>query len=145
MRSVFIITTLPRPCARATTSALRACSPRIFSRRFTASSGLSSIVAAMDCAIAAAPAGNALLDEAKAAVDAAKAKFWAGLADDLNIAEAIATVHKFTRDVNGLLARGAGREAAIRSLQAAGLDVNMIKDVTPIPHKGCRPPKRRRV
>lgn len=40
---------------------------------------------------------------------------------------------------------GAGREAAIRSLQAAGLDVNMIKDVTPIPHNGCRPPKRRRV
>lgn len=40
---------------------------------------------------------------------------------------------------------GAGREAAIRSLQAAGLQVNMIKDVTPIPHNGCRPPKRRRV
>ena len=40
---------------------------------------------------------------------------------------------------------GAGREAAIRSLQAAGLDVNLIKDVTPIPHNGCRPPKRRRV
>ena len=40
---------------------------------------------------------------------------------------------------------GSGREAAIRSLQAAGLDVNMIKDVTPIPHNGCRPPKRRRV
>ncbi len=40
---------------------------------------------------------------------------------------------------------GAGREAAIRALQAAGLDVNMIKDVTPIPHNGCRPPKRRRV
>jgi small subunit ribosomal protein S11 len=40
---------------------------------------------------------------------------------------------------------GAGREAAIRSLQAAGLDVTMIKDVTPIPHNGCRPPKRRRV
>jgi len=40
---------------------------------------------------------------------------------------------------------GAGREAAIRSLQAAGLEVNMIKDVTPIPHNGCRPPKRRRV
>lgn len=40
---------------------------------------------------------------------------------------------------------GAGREAAIRSLQAAGLYVNMIKDVTPIPHNGCRPPKRRRV
>ncbi|MCT4584160.1 30S ribosomal protein S11 [Peptostreptococcaceae bacterium AGR-M142] len=40
---------------------------------------------------------------------------------------------------------GAGREAAIRSLQAAGLDISMIKDVTPIPHNGCRPPKRRRV
>lgn len=40
---------------------------------------------------------------------------------------------------------GAGREAAIRSLQAAGLDVSMIRDVTPIPHNGCRPPKRRRV
>ncbi len=40
---------------------------------------------------------------------------------------------------------GAGREAAIRSLQAAGLDVNLIRDVTPIPHNGCRPPKRRRV
>ncbi len=40
---------------------------------------------------------------------------------------------------------GAGREAAIRSLQTAGLEVNLIKDVTPIPHNGCRPPKRRRV
>jgi small subunit ribosomal protein S11 len=40
---------------------------------------------------------------------------------------------------------GAGREAAIRSLQTAGLDITMIKDVTPIPHNGCRPPKRRRV
>ncbi len=40
---------------------------------------------------------------------------------------------------------GSGREAAIRSLQAAGLEVNTIKDVTPIPHNGCRPPKRRRV
>ncbi len=40
---------------------------------------------------------------------------------------------------------GAGREAAIRALQAAGLEVRMIKDVTPIPHNGCRPPKRRRV
>ena len=40
---------------------------------------------------------------------------------------------------------GAGREAAIRSLQAAGLEINMINDVTPIPHNGCRPPKRRRV
>ena len=40
---------------------------------------------------------------------------------------------------------GAGREAAIRALQAVGLEVTMIKDVTPIPHNGCRPPKRRRV
>ena len=40
---------------------------------------------------------------------------------------------------------GAGREAAIRALQATGLEVNSIKDVTPIPHNGCRPPKRRRV
>ena len=40
---------------------------------------------------------------------------------------------------------GAGREAAIRALQAAGLEVDSIKDVTPIPHNGCRPPKRRRV
>lgn len=40
---------------------------------------------------------------------------------------------------------GTGREAAIRALQAAGLEVSLIKDVTPIPHNGCRPPKRRRV
>lgn len=40
---------------------------------------------------------------------------------------------------------GAGREAALRSLQAAGFNINLIKDVTPIPHNGCRPPKRRRV
>ncbi|WP_299077745.1 30S ribosomal protein S11 [uncultured Fretibacterium sp.] len=40
---------------------------------------------------------------------------------------------------------GPGRESAIRSLQAAGLQVNLIKDTTPIPHNGCRPPKRRRV
>lgn len=40
---------------------------------------------------------------------------------------------------------GSGREAAIRSLQAAGLEVTTIRDVTPIPHNGCRPPKRRRV
>jgi small subunit ribosomal protein S11 len=39
---------------------------------------------------------------------------------------------------------GSGREAAIRALQAAGLEVSLIKDVTPIPHNGCRPPKRRR-
>src|SRR5699024_11309438 len=40
---------------------------------------------------------------------------------------------------------GSGREAAIRSLQAAGLEVSAIRDVTPVPHNGCRPPKRRRV
>ena len=40
---------------------------------------------------------------------------------------------------------GAGREAAIRALQAAGIEVSSIKDVTPIPHNGCRPPKRRRI
>lgn len=40
---------------------------------------------------------------------------------------------------------GSGREAAIRSLQATGLEVTAIRDVTPIPHNGCRPPKRRRV
>ena len=40
---------------------------------------------------------------------------------------------------------GSGREAALRSLQAAGLEVTLIRDVTPIPHNGCRPPKRRRV
>jgi small subunit ribosomal protein S11 len=40
---------------------------------------------------------------------------------------------------------GVGREAAIRALQAAGLEINLIKDVTPVPHNGCRPPKRRRV
>ena len=40
---------------------------------------------------------------------------------------------------------GAGREAAIRALQAAGLEISLIKDVTPIPHNGCLPPKRRRV
>lgn len=40
---------------------------------------------------------------------------------------------------------GSGRETAIRALQAAGLEINLIKDVTPVPHNGCRPPKRRRV
>lgn len=40
---------------------------------------------------------------------------------------------------------GAGREAAIRALQSAGLEITAIKDVTPVPHNGCRPPKRRRV
>lgn len=40
---------------------------------------------------------------------------------------------------------GAGRESAIRALQAAGMEINLIKDVTPVPHNGCRPPKKRRV
>ncbi|HEY6102275.1 MAG TPA: 30S ribosomal protein S11 [bacterium] len=40
---------------------------------------------------------------------------------------------------------GSGREAAIRALQSAGLEVNLVRDVTPVPHNGCRPPKRRRV
>lgn len=40
---------------------------------------------------------------------------------------------------------GAGRESAIRAIQASGLDISLIKDVTPVPHNGCRPPKRRRV
>jgi small subunit ribosomal protein S11 len=40
---------------------------------------------------------------------------------------------------------GAGREAAIRAIQAVGMQITLIKDVTPIPHNGCRPPKRRRV
>jgi small subunit ribosomal protein S11 len=51
-------------------------------------------------------------------------------------------VHKVSIMVTG---PGAGREPAIRSLQAAGLEIKSIKDVTPIPHNGCRPPKRRRV
>jgi small subunit ribosomal protein S11 len=45
----------------------------------------------------------------------------------------------------GMKGPGAGREATLRALQAAGIKVHMIKDVTPIPHNGCRPPKRRRV
>lgn len=50
------------------------------------------------------------------------------------------------REVNVLVkGPGSGRETAIRALQAAGLEINSIKDVTPIPHNGCRPPKRRRV
>ncbi|HKZ45960.1 MAG TPA: 30S ribosomal protein S11, partial [Thermodesulfobacteriota bacterium] len=40
---------------------------------------------------------------------------------------------------------GAGRESALRSIQATGLNITLLKDVTPIPHNGCRPPKRRRV
>ena len=40
---------------------------------------------------------------------------------------------------------GSGRESAIRALQAAGLEINLIKDITPVPHNGCKPPKKRRV
>jgi small subunit ribosomal protein S11 len=61
-------------------------------------------------------------------------------------AAAQAAIEQGMKDVDVFVkGPGAGREAAIRSLQAAGLDVNMIKDVTPIPHNGCRPPKRRRI
>ncbi len=50
------------------------------------------------------------------------------------------------REVNVMVkGPGAGRETAIRALQSAGLEINSIKDATPIPHNGCRPPKRRRV
>ncbi|MBI5399832.1 30S ribosomal protein S11 [Candidatus Saganbacteria bacterium] len=50
------------------------------------------------------------------------------------------------REVNVVVkGPGSGRETAIRALQGAGLEINSIKDVTPIPHNGCRPPKRRRV
>lgn len=63
-------------------------------------------------------------------------------------AEAAATkaLKAGVREINVLVkGPGAGRETAIRALQAAGLEINSIKDVTPIPHNGCRPPKRRRV
>ena len=69
--------------------------------------------------------------------------FAAQLAAQSTAKEAIeAGVRKVEVSVKG---PGSGREAAIRSLQAAGLDIVAIKDVTPIPHNGCRPPKRRRV
>src|SRR5699024_4804541 len=61
------------------------------------------------------------------------------------------TVSKTALDVNmktlevSVKGPGAGREAAIRSLQAAGLEITAIRDETPVPHNGCRPPKRRRV
>ena len=73
---------------------------------------------------------QAALDEARALLTAAaKAAMEHGLK----------TVEVFVKGP------GQGREAAIRALQAVGLEVTMIKDVTPIPHNGCRPPKRRRV
>jgi small subunit ribosomal protein S11 len=69
--------------------------------------------------------------------------FAAQLAAEQSAREAIALgMKKVEVRVRG---PGSGREAAIRSLQAAGLDVSAIRDVTPIPHNGCRPPKRRRV
>lgn len=69
--------------------------------------------------------------------------FAAQTAADTSAKEAIAQgVRKVEILVKG---PGVGREAAVRSIQAAGLEVTAIKDVTPIPHNGCRPPKRRRV
>lgn len=57
----------------------------------------------------------------------------------------IATEHGMRQVEVYVRGPGSGRETAIRALQAAGLEITMIKDVTPIPHNGCRPPKRRRV
>ena len=69
--------------------------------------------------------------------------FAAGMAAE---AAAKAAMEHGLRGVEGhVKGPGAGREAAIRQLQATGLDITVIKDVTPIPHNGCRPPKRRRV
>ncbi|MFH1966153.1 MAG: 30S ribosomal protein S11 [Acidobacteriota bacterium] len=66
--------------------------------------------------------------------------------------QAAHTAAAFVRDQYGMKScevrvngPGSGREAAVRSLQAGGIDVRKIRDVTPIPHNGCRPPKRRRV
>ena len=72
-----------------------------------------------------------------------KTPFAAGLTAEAAAAAAIEQgVKKVEVYVKG---PGAGREAAIRALQTVGLEVRLIKDVTPIPHNGCRPPKRRRV
>ena len=61
-------------------------------------------------------------------------------------AAARVAIDRGMKEVNVLVkGPGSGRETAIRALQAAGLEINSIKDVTPIPHNGCRPPKRRRV
>lgn len=69
--------------------------------------------------------------------------FAAGIAAEVSARNALELgVKKVEVNVKG---PGSGREAAIRSLQAAGLEITAIKDVTPIPHNGCRPPKRRRV
>ena len=72
-----------------------------------------------------------------------KTPFAAGMAAEAAGREAVAAGMKTVNvKVKGL---GSGREAAIRALSAAGLEVTSIKDVTPVPHNGCRPPKRRRV
>jgi len=69
--------------------------------------------------------------------------FAAGIAAEVSARNALELgVKKVEVHVKG---PGSGREAAIRSLQAAGLEITAIRDVTPIPHNGCRPPKRRRV
>jgi small subunit ribosomal protein S11 len=69
--------------------------------------------------------------------------FAAGIAAEVSARNALELgVKKVEVNVKG---PGSGREAAIRSLQAAGLEITAIRDVTPIPHNGCRPPKRRRV
>lgn len=69
--------------------------------------------------------------------------FAAGIAADVSAKQALELgVKRVEVWVKG---PGSGREAAIRSLQAAGLEVTTIRDVTPLPHNGCRPPKRRRV
>ena len=69
--------------------------------------------------------------------------FAAQMAAEASAKEALALGLK--RVEVGVKGPGSGREAAIRSLQAAGLEISAIRDVTPIPHNGCRPPKRRRV
>lgn len=61
------------------------------------------------------------------------------------IAAAAAKEHGLKKVQVNIKGPGAGREAAIRALQTAGLEIDVIKDVTPIPHNGCRPPKRRRI
>ena len=67
------------------------------------------------------------------------AQMWAETAAKAAMEHGLKTVEVYVKGP------GQGREAAIRALQSAGLEVVMIKDVTPIPHNGCRPPKRRRV
>ena len=68
------------------------------------------------------------------------------LADVQEVSNYVAAMEHGLRTVEVFVkGPGSGREAAIRALQSAGLDITLIKDVTPIPHNGCRPPKRRRV